>query len=106
MDGKCAGTVPALLSAAEHQRRQGWPRAGATTNEQRADAFRRMDLVPADTDQIDPRVLQRKQLLAESLRGVEVQHDGVILQLRSDAVDRLNDPGLVVHVHNADEQRV
>src|SRR5262245_59373950 len=68
-----SGPPAALLPAAMHQGLERRAGGTTTTSHECADTFRRMNLVPADADEIDARVLERVDLFSEALRGIHMQ---------------------------------
>ena len=100
------GPQPAFLAAAEHQRLQRRPLTIPAAHHQGANALGPVDLVRADADEIDARMAQRRQLPAEALRGVDVQVHVRTFERVGDRRHWLDDAGLVVDVHQADEERV
>ena len=99
-DWQCAGAEPAFLAAAEHQRAEREALVAAPPRYQGADAFRGVDLVAGDAQQIDPAMTQGLDLLAESLGGVDVEIRLVPGKDVGDLRDRLDDAGLVVGGHD------
>jgi hypothetical protein len=78
----------------------------ALARDERADADGRVDLVTAETHQIDPGIPQRRDLFAVTLRGIDVNPDLAPLQPHEYLVDRLHDTGFVVDVHDAHEKSI
>jgi hypothetical protein len=63
-----------------------------------------LNLVPADADEIDPGVFKLRDALAESLSGVHVEIGLVLPERAGDFVQTLNNPGLIIHLHDRDEE--
>ena len=62
--------------------------------------------MPAYADHVDAWMLEGCNILAESLRGVDVEISRVISYSFSNFNYRLQDSGFVICVHDAHEQRV
>ena len=97
-----AGAAIALLPAAGHERQQ----PHALAQPQRADAFRSVELVRRDRQQIDAQRLHVDRNLAGGLHRVGVKQRTVRLGDRGELRDRLNRADLVVGVHHRHERRV
>src|SRR4029434_7523115 len=100
MDRKGSRPQATLLTSSIHQRSEGGPFAIAPPSHKRSHSFRRVNLVTADTDQIDSAMPQRLDVLAEALSGICVKVDGRLVQKFGNSGQWLNDAGLVVHVHD------
>jgi hypothetical protein len=85
-----------------HQRRQPEPAA----NPERAHAFRSVELVRGEREQIDAERLDVDWDLSGRLDGVGVEHRAPSLDERGDLADGLHGAYLVVGVHDRDEGRV
>ena len=72
-DRQSARAKAAFLPAAEGDRMQRWPLVPASASDQCADAFRGVDLVAGDADQVDPPMPEEVEVFAEGLSGVYVQ---------------------------------
>jgi len=106
-EGEGAGAEAAFLSAAEGERcERGASAVLAAAGDERADAGGGVDLVAADADEVEAGVSERRDELAEALGGVGVEVGGVIDEAGGDLVDGLDDAGLVIHVHDGDEEGV
>jgi hypothetical protein len=62
--------------------------------------------VPAYADHVDARMLQRRYVLSEPLRGINVEKNRVIANSIRNRRQRLQDSGLIIRMHNADQPRV
>ena len=62
--------------------------------------------VGADADHVDATVAKRLELLAEPLCGVDMEIGGVVSEDGRDLLDRLEDAGLVVDVHDRDQRSI
>lgn len=60
----------------------------------------------ADADEVNSRVLEIWDAFAETLRGVHVEKRFVLAESVGDFVQRLDDAGLIVHVHHGNEKGV
>ena len=87
----------ALLPAAGH-RAAGAARRAAP---ERADAFRSVELVRGDREQIDAQRLHVDRDLARRLHRIGMQQRAVLVRDRRELRDRLNRSDLVVRVHHA-----
>ena len=98
-----AGAQAALLAAAGEQRRQ--PHARPAADVQRADPLRAIDLVAADRREIDLPAGQVERDLAHRLGDVGVEQRAGLLGDRGERGNVLHHARLVVHRHDADQQR-
>ena len=80
MHGECAGTKPALLTSAEHQRCYWGTLVVSRPGDQRPNALRATDLVAGDADEVDPVVSERPLVLGESLSCIDVKNAGVSIK--------------------------
>ena len=99
-----AGAHTVLLSAAEDQ--VSHPHFVGDIEE--ADALGRVDLVSADSQEVDAPLLGEDPGLAEPLHRVHVKEHGGILRLdqAADLLDGLDRADLVVGMHDGDKDRV
>ena len=95
-DWQCARTEAAFLAAAEQQWAERGALVAAPPRYEGADAFRGVDLVAGDADQVDPAMPQEARSLAECLRGVDVEICLAPGQGVGDLRDGLDNAGLVV----------
>ena len=103
--GLSAGAQAALLSAA---REQGTHRAAARADVERADALGRVELVPAEGDEVGAERVCAEGDLQKSLYCIGVQQclRAALAQERGDLCDRKDTAGLVVHKHHGHERRI
>ncbi len=99
-----AGTETALLSSSCEKRRQ----LRSAAHIQSADAFRSVDFVCRQADDIHGQPAHIQIGLSVRLDGIRMKHSGAVLfaQDASDRFDRHLRAGFVVGVHQADEDRV
>eukprot|EP00166_Cyanidium_caldarium_P004146 ctg_428.g299 len=102
--GQRARAQTAFLSAAAHQRFNAHPRP--PPHVQCADAFRAVQLVAADGQQVDVHLLHIDRYLAHRLRGVTVEEHFALAAHAPDLLYRLNGADLVVHHHHRHQRRV
>src|SRR6478672_6792997 len=79
---KGARTQPAFLATAVEQRLEWWTVVASPTEDQSADAFGGVNLVPAHGNQVDPTLAQGFDVLPKRLRGVGVKKSIVSFQDR------------------------
>ena len=105
-DGEGARTETPFLPAAEGNGCEGGVFVAATAQNQGADALRGVNLVAADTDEIEARVLEIRDSFAKTLRGIHMEKRCMFAKSLGDVVQRLDDAGLVVHMHHGYEDGV
>ena len=101
--GQGAGAQPALLPAAGEQRREADPWAAA--HEQGADALGAVDLVAGDGGEIDMPTGQIQRDFSHRLGDVGVEQGAGVLGDGGERGNVLYHTDLVVHRHDADQQR-
>ena len=74
-------------------------------NNQHPHPLRPINLVPARTDQIDPMIFQRFDQFSECLSCIHVKPRRVIRQPIRHFCNRLNHSGLIVRMHEGNQQR-
>jgi hypothetical protein len=79
--------------------------AAAAARDQDANPLRRVNLVAADADEVNAGMPQRLDLPAVALGGIDVKIRRTVEQIRNSG-DGLSHAGLIVDVHDADEQRI
>ena len=100
----CSRSKSAFLTTSKKERRQRWPFVASSAQDECADAFRSVNLVATEADQIDARIPQIIDGFAEPLGGVHVEESIVRRKHFSDLRQRLHYAGLIVHVHYGDEE--
>ena len=101
-----AGAEAALLAATEGERLERGLFAAAATGDEGSDAFGAADFVGAEADEVDPLMVQGFRGLGEALGGVGMEVYGFVDDLFRDLAERLDGAGLVVDLHDGDEQGV
>ena len=91
------------MPAAVHQRFAAHAGAAAP-DEQQADALRSVELVGAGAQQVDVHGVHVDPFPPVRLGGVGVEQDPALAAQGADAGDGVQDAGLVVGVHDRDEQ--
>ncbi len=75
-------------------------------DEYRADALGAIDLVRGEAHEVDVHVAYVDSLLPGALRGIRVEEHSVLMADRSEGLQILHRPDLVVHVHDAHKEGV
>src|SRR5580698_6944072 len=104
MGSERAGSQPPLLPAAKRHRLQQRPRD--TSDVERADAFRPVDLVCIERQEINRQGPHVYRYLAGRLRSISMESDAPITAQRTDGANILNNADLVVHIHERHEHSV
>ncbi|OMJ24805.1 hypothetical protein AYI69_g4516 [Smittium culicis] len=100
-----ARTQPALLSAARNDGVQAHARAAARV--QSAHALWPVQLVPADTHQINAQHIHVYSDFADRLCSIRMEKDALMLLANvAYLLDLLNAPYLVIHIHQTNENRL
>ena len=90
-----------LLAAATNK----WLEADARTDVERANALGCIHLVPDDGEQVNVKLDDIDGELADSLGGIGVQEDAVLMGDGGEFGDRLQHAGLIIGVHDRHQVR-
>src|SRR5678816_2424537 len=82
-----------------------WLQSSVASYVERADAFRRIELVSNNSHEIDAKLIDVYCNLAEGLRRVRVKADAMFPRNSADLRNRLNRADFVVGVHDSDQDR-
>ncbi len=99
-----AGSNPPLLPAAEQERLDATARAIGDI--QRADAFRAVEFVAGQRQQVNRQFPEINPHLAHRLRRVDVEQDVTLAANCAERLDVLDDAGLIIDVHDRRELRI
>ena len=83
--------------------KQAWLERYSVSHKQGANAFRGVELVPRDRQQIDPQRIDRDADLADTLGRIRVQENIPGLTQLRDFTNRLECADFVVRMHDADQ---